>query len=352
MNMNTNTRIKNLIKLKSGMDTSTPGENYFLSVLNQRIKKTNCTNAENYLEKLLSDKVEIENLIDATAVPETWFFRDHTQLKGFVDYFKQKKLHSPDKKINILSLPCSSGEEPYSIAICLLESGATAKDFSIDAVDIRPDAIAKAESATYRKNSFRAKDCEDLFKKYFKQQGTSYVVNHSVTEHVHFKHVNMFDLKFSVHEQEYDFIFFRNLLIYFDTDTQARSLRLLHRKLTDTGILFTGPAESLVVTANLFNADSSYLYAFGKTSPEQQKALLKTHSKNVKKILHFNRPAGKAEKPARPSKRIKPLNTSKHQKHNRPDKDKKSSQINRIEEARKYANQGDLEAAIAMCHES
>ena len=83
--MNTNARIKNLIKLKSGMDTSTPGENYFLSVLDQRIKETNCANAENYLKKLLSDKLEIEKLIDASAVPETWFFRDHTQLRGFVN---------------------------------------------------------------------------------------------------------------------------------------------------------------------------------------------------------------------------------------------------------------------------
>ena len=103
--------------------------------------------------------VELQALIEAVVVPETWFFRDREAFSTLARLVQEASptAHA-DGVRRILSLPSSTGEEPYSIAMALFDAGVPADRFSIDAIDISAHAIAVARRATYGKNSFRGHD--------------------------------------------------------------------------------------------------------------------------------------------------------------------------------------------------
>lgn len=246
-------KIKDLLKERIGLNPESVGESSIVRAINHRMVALNLETQREYYKLLAESSCECNELIEEVVVPETWFFRNKTPFDALRVIVKRDVLPNlkSSEKIRILSIPCSTGEEPYSIAMALLEEGVNARRISIDAVDISKKALAKARRAIYGRNSFRDVD-EQMIVKYFEKVRSGHHLIESVRNLVQFKLGNFLVGSLSPHPNYYDVIFCRNLLIYFNRDTQRAALEKLHRSLKDTGVLFVGHAETAQISRNDF----------------------------------------------------------------------------------------------------
>jgi chemotaxis protein methyltransferase WspC len=153
--------------------------------------------------------------------------------------------------LHILSLPCATGEEPFSIAMALLDAGFAADGFQIDACEISLRAIAFAEQATYGRNSFRGSEL-GFRARNFEETASGYRLHDDIRRKVRFAQANvLLDSSFAIGRQ-YDVIFCRNMLIYFDRRNQQRAVQALARLLAPQGTLFIGASESAPLLSNGF----------------------------------------------------------------------------------------------------
>ncbi len=219
-----------------------------------------------WLELSHSNK-ERQRLIEAVVVPETWFFRDREAFAALAKLASERHARWPERRLRLLSMPCSSGEEPYSIAMTLLDAGLGAEAFSIDAVDVSERNIALARRAFYGRNAFRG-HLLDFRDRHFSAAGDGWQLDDTVREAVRFARVNLFDAALAANPS-YDFVFCRNLLIYFDREDQARALDVLEGLLTPDGTLFVGPSETGALFRHAMrSAKIPLAFAFHKTSTE------------------------------------------------------------------------------------
>ena len=245
--------IKKLLHQKIGLNASSVGDSSIERAIKHRIEANRLSDVKSYYELLLANSNELAELVEEVVVPETWFFRNNTPFDAFQEYVTKTIVPKLEvsEKIRILSIPCSTGEEPYSAAICLHRAGVALDRIAIDAVDISKRALTKARRAIYGRNSFRGVD-EDLQEKYFKKGGAGYRLIEEIREIVNFQQGNFLIGPLSAEANYYDAIFCRNLLIYFDRETQKQALDKLHRALKERGALFVGHAETSQVAKELF----------------------------------------------------------------------------------------------------
>ncbi len=186
---------------------------------------------------------ERQALIEALVVPETWFFRDREAFAELVRLAGERLAREPARVLRILSVACSTGEEPYSAAMALLDAGIAPARFVIDAIDISGHAIAHAEHALYGRSAFRG-HAPAFRDRYFSEAADGgWQLRESVRRRVHFAQGDLFE-DAAVGEVRYDFIFCRNVLTYFHRDAQDRAIRRLDAQLADGGTIFVGPAET------------------------------------------------------------------------------------------------------------
>lgn len=156
-----------------------------------RMEVNNIKHLKDYESLLLSNSEELENIIEYLVVPETWFFRD----KGPYELLKSLAIERVQKGLNgvqlkILSFPCSTGEEPYSIVITLLNAGFSKEQFIVHAADISSYALRVAKLGIYTKNSFR----EQSFipdKEYFEIMDGKYHLKNNIKSAVKFSQQNI-----------------------------------------------------------------------------------------------------------------------------------------------------------------
>lgn len=172
------------------------------------------------LEKVSFDKTLKQELIDALTTNETFFYREFRQIEEIVTLVK----NSGDRA-EILCAPCATGEEPYSIAIALLEAGVAPSKFHIVGIDINQDAIGKAKEARYKERNIRNLSATVL-QRYFRQEDGVYLLHESVKSQVSLKVLNLFDPTFKS-VGKFDFILSRNMLIYFDKETKLKAKEIL-----------------------------------------------------------------------------------------------------------------------------
>ena len=268
--------IEALLRQKIGLDALTIGSNTITRAVNRRMADCGLTDINIYLTKLQTSPPELEELIETVVIPETWFFRDREPFVFLSHYVLSEWLpKNPGKTLRVLSLPCSTGEEPYSIAIALLEAGLNPINFSIDAADISKVALKKAQRAVYGRNSFRDKNL-DFRDRYFTGLARDlYQLNDLVRKKVNFIQGNILDSHFLSNQLPYDAIFCRNVLIYFDQAGRNQTIELLNRLLKRTGILFLGHSESgQKLPTQFVSVRHSLAFAYRKTdvpdSPQVQ----------------------------------------------------------------------------------
>ncbi len=222
----------------AGIDASHCGEASLRKEISRMIET--CPQPQSLLD---TSSREWQALLDCALVPETWFFRNIEAFDALARWVTQTWLpNHPAEILKVLSLPCATGEEPYAIAMCLLEAGLTPNLFNVRAGDISKRSLTRARAASYRNHSFRTGFDEAKFGKYFESSGDGVLrVVEKVRKLVDFDWMNLADPTARLPQS--DVIFCRNALIYFGRETQRDVVANLHTALRDDGILFLGPVE-------------------------------------------------------------------------------------------------------------
>jgi chemotaxis protein methyltransferase WspC len=330
--------IKELLKTTIGLNVSTVGVSNFERAVRQRMKVLNLGDVNVYASRLLSGE-ELRELIDEVIVPETWFFRNPASFAALQDFitntWKGKLL---GRKLMVMSVPCSTGEEPYSIAIALEQAGMQPVEFQIDAFDVSQRLLTKAKRGVYGRHSFRNKD-DDVREKYFDLVGGTFVLTDRIRNAVNFQHGNILDKYFGINAQTYDVIFCRNLLIYFDRATQELAMAKLHRMLNDSGMLLIGHAEAPEFLRNNF-ARADYPRAFAFTKLADPVVADSRPAKSLTELMG-DAPTPAARGKARPE-------FMKTVEMNRADTiPQTDAQV--LREAARLANRGELREAGTLC---
>ena len=214
-----------------------------LSILESKTKTfcrlRNIYSYDELLQQVQCDKELRQEFIDHLTTNETFFYREFNQIEELVRCVK-----GDGGVVRILCAPCASGEESYSIVIALLEAGVSADMFHILGIDINKDAIQRAQRAAYRGRSVENLS-EDLKKRYFLHKEERYHLKEGIKKLVDFKVINIFDKEFLA-LGTFDYIFCRNMLIYFDYATKQRAKEILQTMLKDDAKkIFFGHADLL-----------------------------------------------------------------------------------------------------------
>jgi len=224
-----------------------------------RIEATDSGNFRNYFMMLRFEASgdEIQTLTNVMTVNETYFFREEYQFKCLVNSIlpeitKTKKDKSP---IRIWSMPSSSGEEPYSIAMYLLEywSGINEWDVEIISSDIDTTILNQARRGLYSPRSVQNLP-KALLSKYFTSKGAEYQICEDLKQAVEFTRVNLMNAADVRGYRGFDVIFCRNLLIYFDDLSRRQAADTFYDALHPGGFLCLGHSESMSRISSLYKA--------------------------------------------------------------------------------------------------
>ena len=327
-----------LLKQSMGLDAASIGVSAIERAVRERQVECRLDDREAYWNCVRTSDAELQALVELVVVPETWFFRDpeaFTALSRVVLDKLASGARAPDAVVRVLSLPCSTGEEPYSMAMALLGAAVPAEAFRVHAIDISHRALARARLGLYRKVSFRGQDLE-YRRRFFEPTAAGFRVFDSVQEQVEFRHGNLLSRASLPAAGTYDAVFCRNVLIYFDRPAQERAIAALVSLLTADGLLFVGPAEApVLLNHGLVSARMPKAHAFRKGG----KAAKQPH--HVKTLPILAVPPRRA--PA--ARRITGTNTER----SAPAPDHAVAAAEGLESGRQLANQGRFVEAEKLC---
>ena len=227
--------------------------------LNNRLQLHQFTSFEDYYFFLKYDRrkdEEINAIAEILTTNETYFFREEPQLKAFTDEIlpeiKAQYESIGKKELRIWSAGCSTGEEPYTLAMLIKETGLF-DDWNIEIFgsDISLRVLKSARNGEYSKSSFRLTK-QEYIDKYFHPVEDRFRVNDDIKGMVTFGQLNLIDNVKASTIEHVDIIFCRNVIIYFDTETKVKVIDLFHERLKESGFLFLGHSETLMNISNKF----------------------------------------------------------------------------------------------------
>lgn len=264
-------QIEHFLRDAIGLKRDTISASGVMGAVRERMRDCGMVDETRYLRELYESPQEQEALIERIVIPETWFFRDEQPFNVMRDYVRNAWAARREQAapIRVLSTPCSTGEEPYSIVMTLLDQGIPPEHWRVDACDISRAALAKAQAGRYSRHSFRSRDLA-FRERFFRPDHEHFVLDEAVRKGVHFAQGNIIDPDFLQGQPCYDLIFFRNLMIYLGQEEQARALTTLDRLLCPAGLLFIGHAEPSPLLGRWFTpAGYSGAFAYRKRDPGQ-----------------------------------------------------------------------------------
>ena len=247
---------ENLLQRESGL-VITPEKMYLLeSRLLPIVQKKGIQGGlEGLAQEIRSTKdVNLQRtVIEAMTTNETSFFRDNTPFQrmeeNLLPYFVKER--SMQKTLRIWSAACSSGQEPYSIAMLLRDYPDLAGwKIEIVATDLSLDILTQARSGIYSQFEVQRGLPIQMLIKYFTQQGNSWAIKPVVRDMVTFRAVNLMEKMIGL--GQFDIIFCRNVLIYFDVPTKAKVIAAIKTVIKPDGVLLLGGAETVIGVSNDF----------------------------------------------------------------------------------------------------
>ena len=267
--------IEDVLRHHMGLEASTIGTATVERAIRARMAHVSAASTDEYLLRLRENPAELDELTEALVVPESWFFRDGAPFAALTAWTREQWLPAhPGATLRILTVPCSTGEEPASVAMALLDSGLPPERFTVTAVDISRRALARAERAVYGPNSFRGHSLQ-FRDRFFTPTPDGYALAPQVRRQIRFEHGNLLAPDFRPGAGGFDVIFCRNVLIYFDRPTQTRAIHALARILASDGLLFVGHAETAVaISAGLTSTNHPMAFGFRKAAPAPVAPLL------------------------------------------------------------------------------
>ncbi|MGK5023011.1 CheR family methyltransferase [Janthinobacterium lividum] len=225
-----------LLRRATGLSISKPVAERAVS---QRMEQTGFSDRTVYLQTLTPS--EMTQLIELVVVPESWLFRDPQAFYATVELVQERWARG--RATRILSIPCAGGEEPYSMAMALRDGGMPKQAFSIDAYDLSPRCIERAQAGVYGRNAFRTQDVAFRERYFTHVTDDAYRIVDALREQISFRQGNLLQFDTASYSGHYDVIFCRNLLIYFDKPTTRAAIDKLSALLADDGMLLAGYAE-------------------------------------------------------------------------------------------------------------
>lgn len=330
-------RIEHLLNREIGLNASSIGSSAVEAAVKVRLRACGGLEISEYLARLHSDPSERTALVEEIVVSETWFFRDE-------EVFKTLRRHAAawlgrEKPLRVLSLPCATGEEAYSVSIALLEAGLRSNRFSVRGIDVSDRVLAHARRGEYGKNSFRGVEAGARGGGYFEATGKTWRVVDAARESVTFARGNVLDGTLFA-ARSFDVVLCRNLLIYLDPPARTRALDNLCAWLGDDGLLFAGHAEAIeLMDARFQRLAETTPFAYVKRGRE--------------------RPDGvrSAASPGRQVVPTRPVAVTKNSNHRKRPEAKPAAPtdtgarplVASLERATELANRGRLEDAKHVC---
>jgi chemotaxis protein methyltransferase CheR len=225
--------------------------------LEDRITATGSSSFQEYFSLLRTDAdQEIEHLINSFTVNETYFYREEYQLRcmttSLLDAIVRKR--KPGATLRIWSIPCSTGEEPYSIALWLMENWPQVDSYNIEIVgsDIDTRALKAAAEGIYGDRALMRLS-RDIIGRYFGPvTGGNYQIDERLRNSIEFTRANLIDTRDMTRYRDFDLIFCRNVLIYFDDASRRLAAENLYDCLRPGGYICLGHSESMSRISPLF----------------------------------------------------------------------------------------------------
>ena len=241
----TSIEVENLLAARLGFDIESIGRKAVETVIRLSMKDADFSDPAAYARMLSESADGWDSFVERVVIPETWFFRDVVPFELCANWARVRMRGQPGKVLRILSCPCSTGEEPYSLVMAMLQSGIAADSFTVDALDVSRSALKLAQTAVFNERSFR--DDAPWYRTAYFDPGLTrgaWRLRSSVASKVRFQHGNLISTKFLIDAEPYDLVFCRNLLIYLHTEARLNAVTALHRLTADDGLLVVGHAEA------------------------------------------------------------------------------------------------------------
>ncbi len=237
--------------------------------IDKRSAELGFDNFRKYFFKLRFDDKEgseFQELMNAITVNETYFFREKDQFEVLVNRILPElhKTMPTSRPLRILSSPCSTGEEPYSIILHIVEEGKVVeeRDIEVVGIDIDSTVIEKAKAAKYTERSVHAIP-KNILNKWFKKKSLGYELGEDLQGTVDFHVANVFDKTQMRKLGKFDVIFSRNMLIYFDDASRKEVAMTFYDMLNPGGYVLLGHAEYMSRIVSVFKAkkiDNTLIY--------------------------------------------------------------------------------------------
>ena len=239
-------QLTELLRERIGLNPASVGKQTLEHAVEHRLKALKIKSAIDYVSRLAHDGAEWSEFLEEIIVPESWFFRELTPFRCVRDFLRAvMSRENRPKTLRFLSIPCSRGEEPYSLAMTLLDAGLLPVQFEIVACDLSERSIEFARRGRYRSIAFRETDpvCQRLTRQHFQPTGEEWELNPDIRSKVKFQQANLAAPDSLGRLGRFDFIFCRNVLIYLTEDVRQRTLAAFKRMLLPGGLLYLGHSE-------------------------------------------------------------------------------------------------------------
>lgn len=232
--------LRDILLTNCSIDISYYSKSFVMRRVSARMNISHLKDYSEYIKMLKSSSREVNELVKELSINVTEFFRDADVYDHFASILKGYS------SADILSIGCASGEEPYSIAMIAKESNVRCR---IVAYDVNKNAIEYAKQGCYTLKSLKNIPLHML--KYFDTDGKNYYIKKEVKEMVRFEVKDVTRVDFNFSKPIYDFIFCRNMLIYFDGNVRDRLIDSICNALKVGGYLIIGKAESILTSNRL-----------------------------------------------------------------------------------------------------
>ena len=249
-------RVSRILYDRTGMVFGESKRYYIERRVGDRMAKAGAVEVAPYLAALPFDQPEMDALISAFTINETYFYREEAQLRALSRDILPRIVadRRPGDLVRIWSMPCSTGDEPYSIAIWLLENWPMVDAWNIEIVasDLDAAALEQARRGRYGERAL-ARLPDDVRERYFGPvQGHVREIVDDLKESIQLSDANLIDARSMAAQGRFDVIFCRNLLIYFDDAAREVAARNLYESLNPGGFLCLGHTESMARISDRF----------------------------------------------------------------------------------------------------
>jgi chemotaxis protein methyltransferase CheR len=247
--------LRKILKEQSGLDLSADKQYLIESRLLPLARKAGLPGISELVQKMRGGSIPfISQVVEAMTTNETFFFRDEVPFDHFRESIMPEimRARASRKSIRIWCAAGSTGQEPYSLAMCLREMGATLSGWRLEilATDLSQEVIEKSKAGIYSQFEVQRGLPIHMLVKYFKQTGELWQINADIRGMVQHRQLNL------LHDFSqlgvFDVIFCRNVLIYFDQETKVNIFNRLAKVIEADGFLVLGAAETVVVLTDAF----------------------------------------------------------------------------------------------------